>query len=38
MNDPHQRQKQKNITLFIVLLALVALFYAITIMKMGLSS
>ena len=34
-DDPHVRQRRKNITLLVVLLALIALLYAITIMKMG---
>jgi len=33
--DPHQRQKRKNIALLLVLLALIALLYAITLMRMG---
>jgi len=33
--DRHQAQRRKNIALLLVLVALIALFYAITIMKMG---
>ncbi len=34
-SDMHQKQKRKNITLFIILLVLIALIYAISLMKMG---
>jgi hypothetical protein len=33
--DPSNPQKNKNIALLLVLLALIALLYAITIMKLG---
>jgi hypothetical protein len=35
LSDHHQRQKRKNLALLAVLLALVALFYALAIMKMS---
>jgi len=34
-DDRHHLQKRKNMALLLVLLALIALFYAITLMKMG---
>ena len=34
-DERRRRQRQKNITMLVVLLALAALFYAITIIKMG---
>ena len=34
-NDQHQQQKRKNYTLFAVLLALIALLFAITMVRMG---
>ncbi len=33
LNEVHKRQKGKNIALFFVLLGLVALFYALTLIK-----
>jgi hypothetical protein len=33
--DPHIRQRRKNIVLLLVLLALIALLYGITLMKMS---
>jgi len=38
LGESHHRQKRKNIALLLVLLALMALFYAITIVKIGASS
>lgn len=38
MGDPHNRQRRKNITLLVVLIALIGLMYAITLMKMGLGT
>jgi len=35
IGDSHQRQKRKNVALLLILLALMALFYAITIMRMS---
>ena len=32
--EPHRTQKRKNLTLLVVLLVLMALFYAITLMRM----
>lgn len=35
LGDPHQRQKRKNIVLFALLVGLIALIYAISLMRMG---
>jgi hypothetical protein len=35
LGDAHQRQKKKNIALFVILLALIILIYAISMMRMG---
>ncbi|MFQ5938569.1 MAG: hypothetical protein ACE5KL_00665 [Alphaproteobacteria bacterium] len=34
-SERHKRRRPMNLALFVVLLALVALFYAITIVRMG---
>ena len=34
-SDQHQKQKKKNLALFAVLVALLALVYAISLMRMG---
>ncbi len=34
-SEQHKRRRTMNLVLFVVLLALVALFYAITIVRMG---
>ena len=34
-SDQHQKQKKKNLALFAVLVALIALVYAISLMRMG---
>jgi hypothetical protein len=36
-NDQHKKQRNKNIALFSVLFGLIALIYAITLMRMGFS-
>ncbi len=36
-SDQHKNQKQKNIAVFIILVGLIALIYAITLMRMGFS-
>jgi hypothetical protein len=35
LSDRHQRQRRKNIALGVVLLALVGIFYAVTLVRMG---
>jgi hypothetical protein len=35
LGDAHRRQRRKNLTLLVILLALFVLFYAITIMRLG---
>ena len=35
LGKPHQTQKRKNITLFVILLALMVLLYAIAMMRIG---
>jgi hypothetical protein len=35
LGQPHITQKRKNVALLLVLLAVMALFYAITLMRMG---
>ena len=34
-SDRHQRQRGKNIALLVVLLALVGIFYAVTVVRLG---
>ncbi len=34
-SERHQRQRGKNIALLVVLLALVGIFYAVTLVRMG---
>ncbi len=35
LSDRHRRQRGKNIALLVVLLALVGIFYAVTLVRMG---
>ncbi len=35
MSERHRRQRGKNIALLVVLLALVGIFYAVTLVRMG---
>ena len=35
LTDRHQRQRGKNIALLVVLLALVGIFYAVTLVRLG---
>lgn len=34
-SDPHRRRRSRNLAMLVVLASLVALFYAITIVRMG---
>jgi predicted nucleic acid-binding Zn ribbon protein len=36
-SDHHQKQRKKNIAMFLVLFALISVLYAITLMRMGFS-
>lgn len=36
-SDQHQKQKRKNLAMFALLVGLIALIYAITLMRMGFS-
>jgi len=35
LSEQHQRQRRKNLALLVVLLALVGIFYAVTLVRMG---
>lgn len=35
LSDQHKKQRSKNIALMVILLALIALVYAISLMRMG---
>lgn len=37
LSDQHQKQKRKNIVLFLICAGLIGLIYAITLMRMGFS-